>query len=125
MVNVGIYDAVLQIAGWDLVAPTQWGIVDSTSSPNSFNASLLSNFSRGRIQIVVSRGRLVRKATRCSGWFLILIKIYAYRILPPIIVVVLSSLLTVALALQDLAFRLTVTVTGMLSIVFLQYSFSW
>ena len=49
------------------------------------------------------------------------IKVYGFRILPPIVVLILTSLLTGFMSLQDLAFRLTITVTGMLSIVFMQY----
>jgi hypothetical protein len=95
----------LQLNGWQLVENISWGYVDSTLSPSGGNSSLLVSYSRVSIQLTVSRGALV----------------YVFRILPPIVVLVLTSLMTGFMSLQDLAFRLTITVTGMLTIVFMQY----
>ncbi len=96
---------VLQLNGWQIAANDTWGYVDSTYSPSPSNSSLLVRYTRANLQIVVSRGVLI----------------YGFRILPPIVVLVLTSLMTGFMSLQDLAFRLTITVTGMLTIVFMQY----
>ncbi len=96
---------VVQVSGWDFIPSSTWGDIVTLFTPGSSNSSAQTPFSMGRIQVVVSRGGLV----------------YAFRILPPIVVLILTSLLTGVMSLKDLAFRLTITVTGMLSIVFMQY----
>jgi hypothetical protein len=108
-VNVSPYPQTLIATGWTTVEQDVWGIIDTQEKPIFENSTTLVNFTRARMQVTLTRGTLV----------------YGFRILPPIIILLYTNVLSGVLSFEHLGQRLALNVAGLLTTVFLQFSFAW
>ena len=97
----------LSATGWTVTARAQ--LVDNVLIPSQAAPTSLVPFSRFRLQVYISRGALV----------------FGFRMLPPIIITVFCSLLILTMSLRDLVTRIATSIGGLVTIVFIQFSFSW
>ena len=103
-VNVSTYPSSLIASGWIIFPQTNWGLIASGLRPLASNPQELINYTEAHLLLPISRGTLV----------------YAFRILPPIIIVTLANLLVMLLSFDALAARLSLNVAGLSTVVFLQ-----
>lgn len=99
--------STLSVTGWTVLNRST--VVSQVPYPSVDNPDLLVNHATFALQITVSRGSLV----------------YGFRMLPPILVTLFSSVVILVLRLRDMNTRIGIAVGGLLTIVFIQFSFAW